>query len=327
MTENTQQSNGMAVPVSKHETMFMEVNRQPGPYHDIFLQLEKVLGGGFSDEGLQAALEDDAGGIPVIARAIRTDLTESCSLMEDAMRAVYQGEMITCHSLNVAVLSYCVSTVLGLTDAQKDEIIIAALVHDTGMKKIDVLLYNQNKKITRSERSEIERHPILGAEILDSVKYKMPWLHTVALEEHCREDGSGYPGTVDTKGMHLYSKIIGLCDVFEAMTHFRPYRKAYHPADIMKKLIKGNRKRFPVDLFKGLIEAVSLYPVGSFVMLNNERIAKVVKAVKGNPLSPDIKIIRNTQTEPEICNLANEPNVNIAGVVYDEHYQPLEENG
>lgn len=256
-----------------------------------------------------------------ISEMIILSLTKSKEILLDVMNPRYSGDYLTCHSLNVAFLSCAVA--MGLEFKYKDltEIGVSALLHDIGMTKIDSDCYLNKETLSKSQRDELEKHPILGWQFFEKLKSDFPWLLRVICEEHKREHGQGYPSEGEGD-LHPYSKVVGLCDSFEALSHNRIYRKAFHPADAMKAIVAAKESVFARDTLRGIIESLGMFPVGSIVQLNNKNAALVVEAVWRAPLRPVIRMILEGQSEAgETIDLSKENNLYITGIIYTDEYQ------
>jgi HD-GYP domain-containing protein (c-di-GMP phosphodiesterase class II) len=237
------------------------------------------------------------------------------------MNPQYSGDFLACHSLNVAFLSCSVG--MGMEFPFKDltELGVAAMLHDIGMTKIDTDCYIRKETISKAERNAIEQHPVLGWQFFEKLKSSFPWLLRVICEEHKREHGQGYPADVEGD-LHPYSKIVGLCDSFEALTHSRIYRKAFHPADAMKAIIAAKESVFAKDILRAMIDSLSMFPVGSIVQLNNKKAALVAETVWKSPLRPIVNIILENDSSPiENVDLSKENNLYITGIIYNDQYQ------
>jgi HD-GYP domain-containing protein (c-di-GMP phosphodiesterase class II) len=256
-----------------------------------------------------------------ISEMILLASTKSKDIFLNVMTPHYSGDFLACHSLNVAFLSCAVG--MGMDLAYKDltEIGVAALLHDIGMTKIDTDCYIRKETLSKAERNAIEQHPILGWQFFEKLKSNFPWLLRVICEEHKREHGQGYPSDVEGE-LHPYSKIVGLCDSFEALTHSRIYRKAFHPADAMKSIVAAKESVFARDVLRGMIDSLSMFPVGSIVQLNNKKAALVVETVWKAPLRPIVSVILEDESNPsETIDLSKENNLYITGIIYNDQYQ------
>jgi HD-GYP domain-containing protein (c-di-GMP phosphodiesterase class II) len=113
----------------------------------------------------------------------------------------------------------------------------------------------------------------------------------VAYQHHERENGQGYPQGLRGNEINELAKIIGLLDSYEAMTHSRPYRKALGPSFSAKELLKTKHAAYSPNVIKAFLREISLYPVGSYVRLNNRAVAEVVETNQNHPLRPTVRIL------------------------------------
>ena len=114
---------------------------------------------------------------------------------------------------------------LKLSEDQTKELEFAGLMHDIGKITIPDRILDKPGKLTEDEWVIMKTHTINGYHILRSAdKYSM--LAEYALTHHERWDGKGYPNGLKEDEIPLFSRIISICDSYEAMTADRPYRKA-----------------------------------------------------------------------------------------------------
>jgi HD-GYP domain-containing protein (c-di-GMP phosphodiesterase class II) len=256
-----------------------------------------------------------------IAEMMLLSLAKEKEILIKVMDPDYSGDYLANHALNVAFLSCEIGKGMELSYRELCELGVAALIHDIGMLKIDSALYMKKDVLSQKERAVLEEHPKLGFQHFEKCKKDVPWLLRVILEEHKRELGNGYPEDV-MGDQHLYSKIVGICDSFEALTHTRPFRKAYHPADAMKLLMAGKGTLFTSDLLRIMIDTFSMFPVGSLVRLNNKKEALVAEAVWRAPLRPIVRIMHEGGVgAEERIDLSKDNNLSITGIIYNEKYQ------
>lgn len=293
-----------------------------------YLELANVLGDILHNR-LQNISAENARDFPFtrlfsLAEMILLSISKSPTIFLEVMNPEYSGDFLTCHSLNVAFLSCKAGSAMDLSYKDLTRLGVAGLLHDIGMTKIDADCYHHKRDLSKYERMKMENHPNLGWQFFQKLEGEFPWLLRVILEEHKRENNQGYPA--ELKGdLHPFSKIIGVCDSFEALSHKRIFRKAFHPADVMKTIIEAKEFLFAKSILRAVIESLSMYPVGSLVQLNNKKIAQVIEAVEGAPLRPKIKIISQIEGElsddVDTINLSKDNNLYITGLVYNDHYQ------
>jgi len=174
---------------------------------------------------------------------------------------------------------------------------LAACLHDVGMSSVPKQLLDKPGPLTADETTLVRQHPETGFRILQRLGAEFEWLANVALQEHEREDGSGYPRGLKGDEIHEYAKIVGLADAYESLTHFRPYRNKRGAFDAVKELITVQRAKFPDHALKGLIRGLSTFPVGSHVRLNSMEIARIVATNPAFPLRPVIEVVAGPRGE------------------------------
>ncbi len=133
----------------------------------------------------------------------------------------------TTHSMNVAVLAMAMGEFLELGGATVRALGVAGLLHDLGKVCIPREILVKPGKLTDAERSVIREHPVVGARMLLASPDPMELAAIVAYEHHIMLDGGGYPSLRDTRGAQYASRLVHVCDVYDALRTNRPYRHAW----------------------------------------------------------------------------------------------------
>jgi putative nucleotidyltransferase with HDIG domain len=156
------------------------------------------------------------------------------------------------HCSNVASLALKLAERLHVSDEYNTKIFYAALVHDIGKTIIPIDILNKKGKLTAEEYECIKMHSEYGASALS----QMDQLDDIALavrHHHEHYDGKGYPDGLSGSGIPLISRIISICDSYDAITNDRPYRKAQSHEYALKELDACSGKQFDgflVNCFK-----------------------------------------------------------------------------
>jgi len=201
------------------------------------------------------------------------------------------------HSVNVCLLSISLGRRLGLDKNELVDLGISAFFHDFGKTEIPKEILDKPSRLDKKEREIIEKHPHLGAEKLVQLKeqsYLPIRAINVAMEHHLKEDLSGYPRYHKKKNINLFSKIVKICDFFDALTTERPYRKkVFTRTEVLKMMIEKSGLEFDPILLKVFVNMMGAYPVGSLVLLNTGEIGLVfeVNMEQANLNRPKVKII------------------------------------
>ncbi|MDR1180131.1 MAG: HD domain-containing protein, partial [Spirochaetales bacterium] len=199
---------------------------------------------------------------------------------------------IVAHSVKTTILCCAVGAQLKLPPHKLIELGTAALLHEIGMIRLPPQLYMTDKVLTGEEKRAITAHPVLGFKILKAFAFPMPVCLAV-LDHREHPDGSGYPRGITDERISLEAKIIGLCSVYAALVSQRPYRPGRESHAVILDLLKGRGKQYDESVLKALVVCLSLYPVGSYVLLSNGTKGLVVEPNPENPKAPTVKVLIN----------------------------------
>jgi putative nucleotidyltransferase with HDIG domain len=210
------------------------------------------------------------------------------------------------HSINVALLSCILGTVLGLDKISLNELTMGALLHDIGKVFIDKRIINKPSKLTPEELEQARRHSILGYNYLSANRSIPETVKVVARTHHEQFSGQGYPAGLSGKQIHLYSRVVSIADVYDALVSDRPYRRAMLPSDAMEYIMSGYNTMFDPDIVAAFTRRIAPYPLGTCVKLSNGEIGIVVYNYEFACLRPKIRIIRDKKPIDEYIDLAKD---------------------
>jgi putative nucleotidyltransferase with HDIG domain len=143
-----------------------------------------------------------------------------------AIRRAGDADYTVPHALNVAVLTMGLAESLGCWPAEVDAVGLAALVHDIGKVHIRPDVLNKSGTLTAEERLIVETHTTEGAKIILRSDGHLDLAAVVAYEHHVTMDGGGYPRWHYPRACHWASRLVQVCDVYDALRTSRPYREA-----------------------------------------------------------------------------------------------------
>lgn len=139
-------------------------------------------------------------------------------------------EYTTTHSLNVSVLAMALAEWLGMSPDDARGFGMAGLLHDLGKVKIPKDILVKPGKLTPEERQAMNQHPVDGAKIILAGEEDLSLQAVVAYEHHIMLNGGGYPTFRYPRECHYASRVVHVCDVYDALRTERPYRASW-PAD------------------------------------------------------------------------------------------------
>jgi len=159
----------------------------------------------------------------------------------------------TTHSLNVSVLSMALAEFQGLGARDVRAFGIAGLLHDVGKTKIPIEVLTKPGKLTDEERGLMNGHPAAGARLLLDTEEDLDLAIVVAYEHHIMINGGGYPSLSYPRGCHHASRLVHVCDVYDALRTRRPYRDAWEFEKVLGYLEERAGLEFDRELVAAFI--------------------------------------------------------------------------
>jgi len=215
------------------------------------------------------------------------------------------------HSVAVCVLMISLGRRLGLDEKLLHQVGMAGLMHDVGKMGVPLDILNKPGKLTDDEFTVVKNHPMQGWEILKEAKVAEEITLDVCLHHHERVDGTGYPHKLSGDALTLYARMGAVCDVYDAVTSDRVYKKGWAPAEAVKRMAEWRNGHFDESVFQAFVKTVGIYPVGSLVRLKSGRLAVVTEQSDTSLLKPEVKVFFSIKSqEPvrmEVIDLARIP--------------------
>lgn len=213
-----------------------------------------------------------------------------------AVHALMQHDEYTfTHSTNVAMLTLAMAQNLPFSHDDLHEIAVASLLHDIGKEQIPQEIIQKKGSLTDEEWAIVNRHGLIGAQMLahaEGVGDLAPIVafeHHLAYHEELREAVTWEP--------HLVSQLVALADVYDALRSSRSYRDGLPPDECMKIMKEDAGTKFDPVLFEGFYRMVGPYPPGTTVSLSSGAIAVVFANNPEDPDNPQVVVVRNAHGE------------------------------
>jgi putative nucleotidyltransferase with HDIG domain len=183
-----------------------------------------------------------------------------------AIAAEYRDDDTNQHTERVGRTAARIARQLGLGSEDVQLIRRAAPLHDIGKVGVPDAVLLKRGELTEDEYKAMQAHVQIGANILANGRFSVLHLaRTIALSHHERWDGSGYPYGLSGDNIPLVGQITAVADVFDALTHERPYKPAWSIDAAVTEIAKNGGGDFDpkvVDAFLALDHARLLHPVG-----------------------------------------------------------------
>ncbi|WP_313339200.1 2-thiouracil desulfurase family protein [Sedimentibacter sp.] len=210
------------------------------------------------------------------------------------------------HCLNACILSISLGDSLNLKGRMLQELAMAALLHDIGMLTFPEEIICKEDNLSKKEIQAIRQHPIKAVKEFKSL-VSNDILRGI-LNHHEHVDGTGYPYALTGNKIHLFGKIIAVCDSYQALTTDFYYRKAISKAQAYNYIAESINTKFDPEIAEVFLKNIIIYPVGEYVKLNNSKTALVYENNTEKPLRPVVKIINQDGTLGDELNLLYEEN-------------------
>lgn len=207
---------------------------------------------------------------PVVRARVRTHLslvrmdelkaTRLAIVQRLGLASEYKDNETGLHVIRMSHFSRILGLAAGLTEAEADDMLHAAPMHDVGKIGIPDRILQKAGPLDPDEWKVMQRHPVIGAEIIGEHEGGMLALaRNIALTHHEKWDGSGYPAGLAGTAIPLEGRIVAIADVFDALTSVRPYKKAWTEEQALAYLVEQKGRHFDptlVDLFIGQTPAI-----------------------------------------------------------------------
>ncbi len=179
-----------------------------------------------------------------------------------AKTAEYRDSHSGSHVFRISQYAYLVARELGLTQEECELLQQASPMHDMGKIAIPDQVLLKCGGLDDEEWQTVKTHPEIGAKILGAHDSKLMQIAaTIARTHHERWDGSGYPAGLKGEEIPLYSRIVAVCDVFDALTSDRPYRESWKVSKALNYLRENAGHQFDPEVvasFERVIDQVLL---------------------------------------------------------------------
>ncbi len=188
-----------------------------------------------------------------------------------------------CHSINVGIISLALAQKMGYDDETVKLIGLGGFLHDIGKISIPASLINKTSVLSEEEKRIMKSHPSHSYRIMSKDKNINPRIVNMAYEHHERYDGKGYPRGISGDKLDDYSVIVGLADVYDALTTVRSYKPAFSPEESISIIETYTGSHFAPRIAEKFINDIqnSLnkkndFNKGSLVLLNTLELAQIV---------------------------------------------------
>lgn len=250
---------------------------------------------------------DAANALPLVEE-ITASVSRNPGALINLARLKTKDDYTYMHSIAVCALMVALAHEMHLSDDEVRQAGLAGLLHDVGKMMIPLDVLNKPGKLTDEEFSVVKNHPVAGYEMLLEGTGVGEVTLDVCLHHHEKMDGSGYPHRLAGEQISPFAKMGAVCDVYDAITSNRPYKAGWSPVESLQKMAEWSKGHFDPLIFQAFVKSVGIYPTGSLVRLESNRLAVVVDQSEKSLLMPIVKVFfsikSNMRIVPELLNLS-----------------------
>lgn len=199
-----------------------------------------------------------------------------------------EQESIYYHVLNVSVLSMMLAKNLGLSEDKIKLVGVGALFHDIGKLKIPTQILRKTEPLTAPEANLLKMHTKYGVELL-KLTQAFPEVAWPIIEQHHEWlDGTGYPLGLKEDKINELARIVACVNEFDNLCHPLDISKARSPHHAMSHMFKTMKGKLGASEMGQLIKMMGVYPPGTVVQLNDDRIGLVMSVNSDQLLYPNV---------------------------------------
>ncbi len=180
------------------------------------------------------------------------------------------------HSMNVSLLCMMMGKWMKMSPTEIKNCTMAGLLHDVGKTKVSAEILSKPGILTPAEFEEVKRHSELGYIMVSEMPGITNEVAVAVLTHHEKEDGSGYPLGLKGNQLNIYSKIITIADIFDAMTANKTYRAKDTPFRVFELMQHGSFGVLDPYVLSVFLENITHYYIGSKVLLDDGRKGEVI---------------------------------------------------
>jgi putative two-component system response regulator len=174
-----------------------------------------------------------------------------------ALAAEYRDDDTRLHTRRVGMIAQRIAQALDLPPDQTDLILHASPLHDIGKIGIPDSILLKHGKLTDDEFTIMKEHTVIGGNILSkSNSFFLRLAEEITMTHHERWDGTGYPSQLAGEEIPLVGRIVSVADVFDALTHDRPYKRAWTIEEAISEIKSQSGRQFDPAIVQAFLKSL-----------------------------------------------------------------------
>lgn len=222
---------------------------------------------------------------------VTASILRNSAAMTSIVRLKLKDDYTYMHSVAVCTLMVALGRTLGMDEVACKESGLAGLLHDIGKAFVPIPILHKPEGLSPAEYDIVRRHPLLGYNHLIKNSNIPEYATDVCLHHHEKINGSGYPDGLSGAGISLLARMAAICDVYDAVTSDRPYKKGWDPAESLSTMAAWSG-HFDKTLLSAFVKTLGIYPIGSLLKMESGRLGLVIRQSSGALTKPVVKAFR-----------------------------------
>ena len=202
------------------------------------------------------------------------------------------------HALGCSIWAATFGRHLGMNHSELSELALSGLLFDVGKTRLPSALLNKTTLFDQADHKLMHSHVQHGIDILSGTPDVPPRVLEAATSHHERHDGSGYPKGLHGNDIPMFGRILGLIDIYDAMTSVHAYADSRSPHQTVMELYQSRDSMFQAELVEQFIQTCGIYPSGSLVELSDGRVGVVTAVHELKRLRPNVMILLDADKTP-----------------------------
>lgn len=247
-------------------------------------------------------------------------LTEDADQTLQSTRLVPEQATLAARCVSMSVLSINTAIEMELEEEHVVNVGLAGLFHDLGLFLMPNHYADPRNVLDEDELWEYRQHPDLTKRTLEDLMKVNDLVRLLTGQVHEQPDGSGYPKGIRANLIHPLSKILSVVDAYLTLVSPGPGRPAIIPHDAISFLLyEGSQGRFDPNVMRAFIRQLTLFPIGSWVKLDDGKVATVIRRDEGHYATPVIHC--HTDPPDQFVPLSDSPRTIAHPVIEDSSSQ------